>query len=139
MGWGRGAGPNRPSSPRRQGRVRDNTSDLIGNQGHFKVSGFAKRLSTRESAGAGDFALANGADLGGVEGDNADGFAGEGAELDFVALATFVDIDDGADVAGFETMFGKVFGQGDVGVFGNGVWRAHGFIFYQALSGSGAG
>src|SRR2546423_14862908 len=67
--------------------------------------------STRHSACVRDVALGDGADLGRGDGNDVDGVAGEGEELDFVARAAAVDEDDGADIAGAEAVLREVAGE----------------------------
>jgi hypothetical protein len=77
-------------------------------------------LGLDEGADAEDFVGTEGRDGGFWDDDGVDGFT-EGVE-DFEEVAFFAvlgvgdDVDEGADVAGFEVMFGEVLGEGDLAV-----------------------
>ena len=70
----------------------------------------------------GNFALTYRAQLIGCDGDDGGGLAGEGGELYFVGLIARIDVDDDADVAGFETFIWEQGCQNDPVVFVDHGW-----------------
>ena len=73
-------------------------------------------------------------DFGSIQCQHADCLARKSEELDGVAAAIVVDVDDGADIAGTKTVLGKVLRQDSAIVFGDVV---HGSLSFTLAGRSG--
>jgi len=70
-----------------------------------------------KDASVSNFAGADGPDLGGFKGDDGGGVSVEGEKFDFIGFAVFINVHDGANVAGNEAFSGNGGFKDDTVVF----------------------
>lgn len=94
---------------------RGHAGRLLGLRVSSKAGGWA--LDGLQFADMSDVALGDGADLRRQKCDDRESFAGECHELNFVARARLMDVDDGADIACLQAIIGQVLSQDGAVVF----------------------